>query len=173
MGSEGERSGLARVNGGTTALPGGNVALAGHGEVKRGGQRLHAFKEDRPRRNGEGMGGGGAPAMHAGQQRPWRTTEEKCPRQALPGSTGETVASTGCQRARRSSVLAIAGVSGPPAANFAGRAAARGGEWKELLGFSSKRERERANGEGGGAAANLKKGERARERGHRVPPGWR
>jgi hypothetical protein len=46
-------------------------------------------------------------------------------------------------------VLAIAGVSGPPTANFADRAAARGGEWKEPLGFSSKRERERANGEGG------------------------
>jgi hypothetical protein len=47
MGSEGERSGLADVNGCVAALPGGNVALADHDEAKRGGQQLRAFKANR------------------------------------------------------------------------------------------------------------------------------
>jgi hypothetical protein len=35
-----ERSGLAGVNGGTVALHGDNVAIAGHGEVMHGAYRL-------------------------------------------------------------------------------------------------------------------------------------
>jgi hypothetical protein len=45
-------------------------------------------------------------------------------------------------------VLAIAGGGGPLAVNFAGGAAARGGEWKELLGFFEMGERERMEREG-------------------------
>jgi hypothetical protein len=78
-----------------------------------------------------------------GELRPWRgrahrrhgRQRRKCSRRALPGSTGEAVTSMGCRRARWKGVLAVAGGSGPPAANFVGRAMARGSERKKSLGL--------------------------------------
>jgi hypothetical protein len=55
-GAKEERSDLTGVNGGAVVRLTGNVALAGHGKAKRGGQRLRAFKVDSQRRNGEELG---------------------------------------------------------------------------------------------------------------------